>query len=197
MDSGIGIAIVRAEHCNYNVGIFYSFGTSRVLLLSNKTKTPFRLTTSIDIIDFSPRRSKLNRVIEKSSDGFLLITPSLSCLGENVSKIGSILEKVLYKKAGAIYLVDTNELIDRDSRVSLKALLFKLIKLRQEIRKQKRYPFFPSCNYRRGRPSILDRDIRAKVKSLATQGVSIRRIAKVIGSISKSTVQRIIKEDIA
>ena len=127
---------MRTGSRNYSVGVFYSFGPGREIQFRNKIKTPFKVSTPLNIADFSPRRLKLNKAIEQSSNGFVLITPSLSCLGENISKISLVFEKVIYRRSGAIYLTDTNELIDRDSRVSLETLLFKLAELRQETRKQ-------------------------------------------------------------
>lgn len=149
-------------------------------------------------------RPGLNKLIKDAKLGKfkILLCYSIDRLGRSTKHLMNLLDELSHYGVTPIFLRENIDLSTPSGKLIFqfiasiaefeKSLISERIK--NSLAVKKALASQSNSNWRCGRP-LIDEEVKAKVIELRSQGKSIRGIAKEIGNISKSSVERIIKEN--
>ena len=149
-------------------------------------------------------RPALKQLIKDAKEGKfkILLCYSIDRLGRSTKSLLCLLDELHHYGVTPFFLRENIDLSSPSGKLIFqfiasvaefeKALISERIKIALSVKKA--LASQSNSNWRCGRPPI-DKDVKSKVLELRSQGKSIRGIAKEIGNISKSSVERIIKEN--
>jgi DNA invertase Pin-like site-specific DNA recombinase len=149
-------------------------------------------------------RPALNKLVKDARQGKfkILLCYSIDRLGRSTKHLINLLDELSHYGVTPIFIRENIDLSTPSGKLIFqfiasiaefeKSLISERIK--NSLAVKKALASQSNSNWRCGRPPI-DEEVKSKVLELRSQGKSIRGIAKEIGNISKSSVERIIKEN--